>query len=123
MRKATARRFTRKKEMLRITMSVSGEGATKYFDAALAKSKYSGSGQWGGKGAERLGQQGMLAVRTDQQLTDRFEAWELPPWQDNPALQQLLASFAAILPLRRASELHDGKIGAARRFEAKSSTT
>jgi len=47
---------------------------------------------------------------TDQQLADRSEAWELPPWQDNPALQQLLASFAAILPLRRASELNDGKI-------------
>jgi hypothetical protein len=30
-------------EMLRITMSVSGEGATKYFDAALATSKYYGS--------------------------------------------------------------------------------
>jgi len=50
------------------------------------------------------------ALMTDQQLADRFEAWELPPWQDNPALQQLLASFAAILPLRRASELNDGKI-------------
>ena len=46
--------------MLRITMSVSGEGATKYFDAALATSKYYGSerGQWGGKGAELLGLQG-----------------------------------------------------------------
>ena len=46
--------------MLRITMSVSGEGATKYFDAALATSKYFGSerGQWGGKGAELLGLQG-----------------------------------------------------------------
>ena len=46
--------------MLRIIMSVSGEGATKYFDAALATSKYYGSerGQWGGKGAERLGLQG-----------------------------------------------------------------
>lgn len=46
--------------MLRITMSVSGEGATKYFDAALATSKYYGSerGQWGGKGAERLGLHG-----------------------------------------------------------------
>jgi hypothetical protein len=45
--------------MLRITMSVSGEGATKYFDAALATSKYYGSerGQWGGKGAKRLGPQ------------------------------------------------------------------
>jgi TrwC relaxase len=39
-------------EMLRITMSVSGEGATKYFDAALAR------GQWGGKGAELLGLRG-----------------------------------------------------------------
>jgi conjugative relaxase-like TrwC/TraI family protein len=47
-------------EMLRITMSVSGEGATKYFDAALATSKYYGSerGQWGGKGAELLGLRG-----------------------------------------------------------------
>ena len=45
------------------------------------------------------------ALMTDQQLADRFEAWELPPWQDDPALLQLLASFAAILPLRRASEL------------------
>src|ERR1700745_3161164 len=46
--------------MLRITMSVSGEGAAKYFDAALATSKYYGSerGQWGGKGAELLGLRG-----------------------------------------------------------------
>jgi hypothetical protein len=50
------------------------------------------------------------ALMTDQQLADRFEAWELPPWQDDPALLQLLASFAAILPLRRASELRDPKI-------------
>jgi len=48
-------------------------------------------------------------LTTDQQLADRFEAWELPPWQDNPALQQLLASLAAILPLRRASELNGGQ--------------
>jgi hypothetical protein len=34
-----------------------------------------------------------------QQLADRFEAWELPPWQE-----------AAILPLRRTSELRDPKI-------------
>src|SRR6185312_4124417 len=39
-----------------------------------------------------------------------FEGWELLPWQDDPALLQLLASFAAILPLRRASELRDPKI-------------
>ena len=50
------------------------------------------------------------ALMTDQQLADRFEAWELPPWQDDPALLQLLASFTAILPLRQASELRDPKI-------------
>jgi hypothetical protein len=44
----------------------------------------------------------------DQQLADRFEAWELPPWQDDPALLPLLASFAATL--RRASELRDPNI-------------
>ena len=38
-------------------MSVSGEGATKYFDAALGKSDYycSEQGIWGGIGAKRLG--------------------------------------------------------------------
>ena len=42
--------------MLRVTMSVSAEGATKYFDAALRTSDYYASerGMWGGKGAERL---------------------------------------------------------------------
>ena len=43
--------------MLRVTMSVSAEGATKYFDAALGTSDYYASerGVWGGRGAERLG--------------------------------------------------------------------
>jgi conjugative relaxase-like TrwC/TraI family protein len=43
--------------MLRITMSDSAEGATKYFDAALATSDYyqKDQGLWGGKGAEMLG--------------------------------------------------------------------
>ena len=43
--------------MLRITMSVSGEEAAKYFDSALRTSDYyaSENGLWGGKGAERLG--------------------------------------------------------------------
>jgi conjugative relaxase-like TrwC/TraI family protein len=74
-------------EMLRITMSVSGEGATKYFDAALATSKYYGSerGQWGGKGAELLGLQGDVSRKdfialasnkrpgTDETLTVRMK--------------------------------------------------
>jgi len=73
--------------MLRITMSVSGEGATKYFDAALATSKYYGSerGQWGGKGAERLGLHGDVSRKdfialasnkrpgTDETLTVRMK--------------------------------------------------
>lgn len=50
------------------------------------------------------------ALMTDQQLADRFEAWELPPRQDDAALQQRLASFGAILPLRQASELREGKV-------------
>jgi conjugative relaxase-like TrwC/TraI family protein len=43
--------------MLRITTTESGEGATKYFDAALGKSDYYGVevGLWGGRGADRLG--------------------------------------------------------------------
>jgi conjugative relaxase-like TrwC/TraI family protein len=38
-------------------MSDSGEGATKYFDAALATTDYyaKDNGQWGGKGAQKLG--------------------------------------------------------------------
>src|ERR1700746_3402743 len=73
-------------EMPRITMSVSGEGATKYFDAALATSKYYGSqrGQWGGGGAELLGLRGDVARKdfialasnnagTDETLTVRMK--------------------------------------------------
>src|SRR5215831_376039 len=65
----------------------SGEGATKYFDAALATSKYYGSerGQWGGKGAERLGLHGDVSRKdfialasnkrpgTDETLTVRMK--------------------------------------------------
>jgi len=44
-------------------MSVSAEGATKYFDAALRASDYyaSDQGVWGGKGAERLGLAGYVS--------------------------------------------------------------
>ena len=46
--------------MLRITPSHSAEGASKYFDAALARSDYyaSETGVWAGKGAELLGLKG-----------------------------------------------------------------
>jgi hypothetical protein len=46
-------------------------------------------------------------MMTDQQLADRFGASELPPWRDDVALGQLLASFESILPLRRPSNLRD----------------
>jgi hypothetical protein len=45
------------------------------------------------------------ALLTDQQLADRFEAIELPSWRNDGDLKRLLASFQAILPLRRPSEL------------------
>jgi hypothetical protein len=59
--------------MLRITTSVFGEGAPKYFGAALATSKYYGSerGQWGSKGAE------LLELRGDVSTGDVPES--LPP--------------------------------------------
>lgn len=50
------------------------------------------------------------ALMTDQQLADRFEAWELAAWQDDAALHQLLAAFGSILPLRHASEFRDGRL-------------
>lgn len=40
------------------------------------------------------------ALLTDQQLADRFEAIELPAWQNDANLTRLLASFQALLPLR-----------------------
>lgn len=50
------------------------------------------------------------ALMTDQQLADRFEAVELPPWKDDMTFQNLLSSFAAILPLRQQSSLLDSKM-------------
>ena len=45
------------------------------------------------------------AMLTDQQLADRFEAVELPPWHNDNDFRRLLASFQAILPLRKRSDL------------------
>ena len=50
------------------------------------------------------------ALMTDQQLADRFEAMELPPWKDDATFQQLLCSFSAILPLRKSSNLVETKL-------------
>ena len=50
------------------------------------------------------------ALLTDEQLADRFEAFELAPWKDNTDFHQLLVSYAALLPLRRPSRLRDAKV-------------
>jgi hypothetical protein len=50
------------------------------------------------------------ALMTDQQLADRFDASELPAWENDQAFQQLLASFESILPLRQPSEFRDPKV-------------
>ncbi len=44
-----------------------------------------------------------LAIRTDDQLENRFEPLVLPIWQEGSELESLLASFVAILPLRKPS--------------------
>ena len=45
------------------------------------------------------------ALTTDPQLADRFEALELPHWHNDEAFRRLLASFEAVLPLRKDSDL------------------
>jgi replication-associated recombination protein RarA len=50
------------------------------------------------------------ALLTDQQLADRFEAVELPPWRNDIDFKRLLASFQALLPLRKRSELSTAEI-------------
>ncbi len=51
-----------------------------------------------------------LAIRSDDQLENRFEPFVLPLWQNDNELKKLLASFVKILPLRKASPLLDQDI-------------
>lgn len=44
-----------------------------------------------------------LAIRSDDQLENRFEPMVLPLWQEGRDFESLLASFVAVLPLRRRS--------------------
>lgn len=50
------------------------------------------------------------ALITDQQLADRFEAAELPAWENDSTFQQLLLSFESTLPLRLPSQFRDPKM-------------
>jgi replication-associated recombination protein RarA len=45
------------------------------------------------------------ALMTDQQLADRFEAIELTVWRNDESFCRFLASYQAILPLRKPSDL------------------
>lgn len=53
-----------------------------------------------------------LAIRTDDQLENRFEPFILPLWRDDNEFTRLLASFKKVLPLRKSSELADSDIRA-----------
>ena len=46
-----------------------------------------------------------LAIRSDDQLENRFEPFTLPRWEPNEEARSLLASFAAAFPLRRPSAI------------------
>lgn len=48
-----------------------------------------------------------LAIRSDDQLENRFEPFILPLWNNDIEFMRLLASFQKILPLREASNLLD----------------
>lgn len=49
--------------------------------------------------------QAQIAVRSDDQLENRFEPVPLPPWEDNLEFARLLTSFERALPLREPSGL------------------
>jgi hypothetical protein len=47
----------------------------------------------------------LRAIRSDDQLTNRFEPIPLPVWTEGDAYMRLLSTLEAVLPLRRASGL------------------
>jgi hypothetical protein len=46
-----------------------------------------------------------LAIRSDDQLENRFEPLLLPVWEEGEELLSLLSSFSASMPLRRSSQI------------------
>ena len=46
-----------------------------------------------------------FAIRSDDQLENRFEPFTLPLWKDDIEFASLLASLTSILPLRKSSIL------------------
>lgn len=53
-----------------------------------------------------------LAIRSDDQLENRFEPISLPRWTDGVELGRLLASFEMTLPLREPSQLGSAELRA-----------
>ena len=53
-----------------------------------------------------------LAIRSDDQLENRFEPLILPLWDNDHEFMRLLASFQSVLPLRNPSDLLDNNIRA-----------
>ncbi len=51
-----------------------------------------------------------LAIRSDQQLENRFEPFLLPVWKDDEEYASLLASMVSILPLKNPSNLNHPEI-------------
>jgi Bacterial TniB protein len=51
-----------------------------------------------------------LAIRSDDQLENRFEPFILPTWQEGEELMSLLSSFAASFPLRYPSSVHQPEL-------------
>jgi hypothetical protein len=49
-----------------------------------------------------------LAIRSDDQLENRFQPFPLPRWEPDGEARSLLASFAASFPLRRRSSIATG---------------
>ncbi len=48
-----------------------------------------------------------LAIRSDEQLENRFDPFLLLPWEEDQEYYSLLASYEALLPLRKQSSLTD----------------
>lgn len=47
----------------------------------------------------------LRAIRSDDQLANRFEPVPLPPWREDEAYRRLLSTLEALLPLRKPSGL------------------
>jgi hypothetical protein len=54
----------------------------------------------------------LRAIRSDDQLANRFEPFPLPLWTDGEAYRRLLGTLEAALPLRRPSSLAEGPLAA-----------